>query len=99
MIELRFLKGNWEFGKFKLQYRFVEPVVVNSPYKAGGIITSTDWMDVPIAEEKPKVKTLAEKFRESLRTDEHINLDSTLERLAEIACKHYSVDAGAVTRP
>ncbi len=48
-IELRFLKGKWEFGKFKLQYRKVSPVDNTS-----GEIRVEDWTDVPIVNESPE---------------------------------------------
>ena len=45
-MTLRWLKGNWEFGKWKLQYR-----LEGIPGKIG---SSTPWFDVPIAESKKK---------------------------------------------
>lgn len=42
-MELRFLKGNWEFGKYKLQYRTNMTPSAGSPF--------TEWRDVPTVEE------------------------------------------------
>ena len=44
-MQLRFLKGNWKFGNFKLQYRNDIPL-------AQGGTAQTDWTDVPISEEE-----------------------------------------------
>ena len=43
-MELRFLKGNWEFGKYKLQYR--------CEYDTEDV--KSEWKDVPTVEQ-PKV--------------------------------------------
>ena len=48
-MELRFLKGNWEFGKFKLQYREDHP----SPYISGDHLPGP-WLDVPTVSEPKK---------------------------------------------
>lgn len=45
---MRFLRGNWKFGKFKLQYRNYMLPTVASPV--------TDWTDVPIQKEVRECK-------------------------------------------
>lgn len=49
-MELRFLKGEWPFGKFKLQYR-------------EGVTHDAPWLDVPIVESDPKKRGKRMKFR------------------------------------
>ena len=79
MLELRWLKGNWEFGKFKQQYKH-----------QGGHIT-TDWLDVPITEDKLKEKSLKDKFQHEIchwdmgGTDE----ESLSTNLVIIATEHF----------
>ena len=82
MIELRWLKGNWEFGKFKLQYR---QCLENSAF----IFPDTDWVDVPMAKDKPKEKTLEEKFREYLNKGLEVGFPPNTIELARIAKQHF----------
>lgn len=63
-MELRWLKGNWEHGKFKLQYRKQHPMYDTIKDNVNDVMF-TPWLDVPIAESKPKDKTLEEKLAET----------------------------------
>lgn len=100
-MELRFLKGNWEFGKYKLQYM---------PFH--GEDGKKVWADVPMAEDKPKEKSLEEKFTDYMNTfsthikvkhyhdkenrvsDEQVfhkaQFEFISEKLAEIAEQHFA---------
>ena len=50
-MELRFLEGNFEHGKFKLQYRKPE---MPPPNMCGSGIFYGEWTDVPCVKEEPK---------------------------------------------
>jgi hypothetical protein len=56
-MELRFVEGNFEHGKFKLQYREPHP----SAYIKGGTMDGP-WLDVPCVE----LKKWCEHMRENL---------------------------------
>ena len=77
MTELRWLKGNYKFGSYKLQTR------------EAYTLHSGEWKDVPVVEDKPKDKSLEEKFREYSNEYDWPVGGETLNALAKIAKQHY----------
>ncbi len=82
-MELRWLKGNWKFGKFKLQYR--EYLHFNKGEERDRF---GDWTDVPIANDKPKEKSLEEKFLEWTSRNNY-GRENNCKVLAKIAEQHF----------
>ena len=79
-MELRWLKGKWGFGSYKLQYR--------PDYDSGDMLPV--WQDVPIAE-KLQEKTLEEKFKDVVPQNSltHQHCGSCLRNFVEIAEAHF----------
>jgi hypothetical protein len=67
-MELRWLKGKWPFGKFKLQYRIHEKEsVMHDAF-------TSDWIDVPIADLSPESKepTVSKPCHPSLHPEANV---------------------------
>lgn len=86
MLQLRWLKGKWGFGKFKLQYREIgdETKISSLPFKY-------DWKDIPVFDNNPKVKSLEDKFFEAgcFQSDDKSVSRDFCKKMAEVASKHY----------
>jgi len=55
-MQLRFLKGNWKFGKFKLQQSMIAPHLTNGCCGDNDSLCPRTWVDVPIEEEVKESK-------------------------------------------
>ncbi len=91
ITELRWVKmpANWPYGRFKLQY--CEPYhATNCGIPTGEI--RRNWFDVPVIENKPSQKSLAEKFKERFRNSDSRDqsaIEHKYQILAKIATKHF----------
>lgn len=86
MIELRWLKGDWEFGKFKLQYR--QPPIAGINNWGSG----TPWADVPVIEYKPENSLENDLLKEISDWDvSKADKKSLARKLVKIASRYFPV--------
>lgn len=78
-MELRWLKGNWSFGSYKLQFR-------NRVSLSQGGSVLEEWQDVPIAIHTNK-PSLTDIFKEEIDRAQILDLEF-VGRLAQIAENH-----------